>query len=191
MPPRHGAAPVNHAITSFNHVFLPSSALLGSLPKSVTDGVAAASAHSDFLASLWRVGVGTLALSAVTLPALQIASTIAYRYSARRMIHGPDDVPVPIIAVRTQQAPVFTAVAQAYVLRAFYKHAVAIFVDQNPAVDPRVKHAVATVFKAVALRLSQTSHWALSERCGAQGLFACNQIISQLVRQPYISQLEE
>jgi acyl-CoA oxidase len=149
--------------------------LLGEVEKS-------ASPHEDFLRSIWRVAVGTLALSALAIPALQISSTIAYRYSCRRKITGSDGNSIPIISIRTQQAVVFAAIAQAYVLKAFYKHAVALFLSASTSA--KVKHGIATVFKAVALRQAIDSQSALSERCGAQGLFDYNQIISQTVNLP-------
>lgn len=173
LPSRHGSSQVNHAITSFNQVDLPASALLGSLESSN-------SPHLDFLASIWRVAIGTLALSAIALPALQISSTIAYQYSIRRKVHGHKGNLMPILTFRTQQLPVCTAVAQAHVLKALYKHATAHFTDYD--LDPRTRHGIATAVKSVMLEHSQSSHLALSERCGAQGLFGYNQIVSLLVR---------
>ncbi|TFY67384.1 hypothetical protein EVJ58_g1658 [Rhodofomes roseus] len=171
VPTRHGAAPVNHAITRFEHVTLPSAALLGDLEKSD-------SPHQDFLQAIWRVGVGTLSLSATTIPLLQIATLIAFKYSVRRKIGGPDGAPLPIISFRTQQMPIFHAAAQVYVLQALSKHIILRFVDTTA--DHRVRHAAATIFKAATMRQFQTLHLELSERCGAQGLFAYNQIASQL-----------
>lgn len=76
--------------------------------------------------------------------------------------------------------PIFYAVAHAYVLRALYGHVVSRFVDSKA--DPRVRHAYATVFKVASMRRCEALHIELSERCGAQGLFTHNQIVSQLVR---------
>ncbi|KAH9832614.1 acyl-CoA oxidase [Rhodofomes roseus] len=171
VPTRHGAAPVNHAITRFEHVTLPSAALLGDLEKSD-------SPHQDFLQAIWRVGVGTLSLSVITIPLLQIATLIAFKYSVRRKIGAPDGAPLPIISFRTQQMPIFHAAAQVYVLQALSKHIVLRFADTTA--DHRVRHAAATIFKAATMRQCQTLHLELSERCGAQGLFAYNQIVSQL-----------
>lgn len=173
VPPRHGAAPVNHAITHFEHVRLPSSALLGHLDMSETP-------HEDFLVSIWRVSVGTLSLSACAIPLLQIATHIVFKYSTRRTIGGPNGTPLPIIVFRTQQMPIFYAAAQVYVLRALHKWITERFLDKG--LDARVRHAFATIFKAAAMRPCQNLHMALSERCGAQGLFAYNQVVSQLVR---------
>ncbi|EIN11086.1 hypothetical protein PUNSTDRAFT_64010 [Punctularia strigosozonata HHB-11173 SS5] len=169
LPARHGSSPVNHAITMFNRVQLPGTALLGKLSPST-------SAHADFLQSIWRVGVGTLALSSIALPALRISTVIAYRYSLRRTVRDAHGKPQPIISFRTQQVPIYVALAQTYVLDALHKRAVKHFADNTS--DHRVRHGVATVLKSVMMQHSQSSHMVLSERCGAQGLFAYNQIIS-------------
>ena len=123
--------------------------------------------------------MGTLALSCVAVPALQTAAYIAYHYSVRRKIGNPAEGLTSIISFRTQQLPIFSAVAQAYVLVAFQKHAVQMFSDSS--LDQRARHAIATTWKATVMQHSQASHFSLSERCGAQGLFDFNQIISQLV----------
>lgn len=171
IPTRHGATPVNHAITHFTNVKLPAGALLGEVGSK-------ASTHEEFLVAIWRIAVGTLALAAIAIPALQIATHIAYKYSLRRRVGAPN--PIPIISFRTQQIPIFTAVAQTYVLEALQKYVVKHFTDPNA--PHQARHAMATIFKAVVMEHAQTSHFALSERCGAQGLFDYNQIVTQFVR---------
>ncbi|KIY63257.1 acyl-CoA dehydrogenase NM domain-like protein, partial [Cylindrobasidium torrendii FP15055 ss-10] len=168
IPTRHGATPVNHAITHFTNVKLAHGALLGGLGEKPAS-------HEDFLVAIWRISVGTLALAALAIPALQISSYIAYKYSARRLVGAPN--PVPILSFRTQQIPIFTAVAQTYVMTAFQKYVVKHFTD--PASPHQVRHAFSCIFKAVVMEHSQTSHFALSERLGAQGLFDYNQIVTQ------------
>ncbi|EIN05643.1 acyl-CoA oxidase [Punctularia strigosozonata HHB-11173 SS5] len=170
-PTRHGAAPVPHCITSFNRVQLPPSALLGKLSVSVDP-------HSDFLSAIGRIGVGTLCLSSTAVPYLQVASTVAYKYSLRRHVGSPAGKRVPILSFQTQELPVYTAVAQSYVLDALSRYSVKHF--QDPSLDPRARHGVATCLKAAMMSHAQASHYELSERCGAQGLFGHNQIIQQL-----------
>ncbi|KAK0475049.1 acyl-CoA oxidase [Armillaria luteobubalina] len=132
------------------------------------------STHDDFLAAIWRISVGTLALSSVALPATQIAAHIAYKYSLRRKVGIPAQ---PIISFRTQQIPIFTAVAQTYVIETWTKHAIKHFMD--PVADRHARHAIATIYKAVVMEHAQTTHFNLSERLGAQGLFDYNQIVPQ------------
>ncbi|KAG2062739.1 acyl-CoA dehydrogenase NM domain-like protein, partial [Suillus decipiens] len=165
LPPRGGSTPINHALTSFNHVRLPPSALLGDLDKSNR-------MHRDFMHSIWRVAVGSLALGSIAIPDLQMASYIAARYFQRRHVTGVHGNPVPIISYRTQQLPLLHAIAQAFVLRALYKMAIKQFMDKN--LDVRVRHGVAACCKAVMVQHAQFANFALSERLGAQGLFEYN-----------------
>ncbi|KAG1819095.1 acyl-CoA dehydrogenase NM domain-like protein [Suillus subaureus] len=167
LPPRGGSAPVNHALTSFHHVRLPPSALLGDLDKSNR-------IHRDFMSSIWRVAVGSLAIGSIAIPSLQISSYIAGRYFQRRHVTSAHGNPVPILSYRTQQLPLLHAIAQAFVLRALYKWAIEQFMDKN--LDVRVRHGVAACCKAVMVQHAQLANCALSERMGAQGLFEYNRL---------------
>jgi len=167
LPPRGGSTPVNHAITSFDHVRLPFSALLGDLAKSNT-------IHSDFMSSIWRVAVGSLALSSIGIPFLQMSSYISGRYFQRRHVTGVHGKPVPIISYRTQQLPLLTAISQVFVLKALLKWAVKQFMDKD--LDVRARHGVAACCKAVMIQHVQLSTVSLSERLGAQGLFEYNRL---------------
>ena len=61
-----------------------------------------------------------------------------------------------------------------------HKLAVALFMD--PALDPRVRHAVATVHKVAMIQAAQTANLTLGDRCGAQGLYEANQLSAMHVR---------
>ena len=172
LPTRAGANPVDHAITYFDHVHLPKEALLGSLEKPHD-------LRQNFLDVIWRVGVGSLALSNLTIAALRASVYVAGKYSIRRTVTGPDGKPLPIIAFRTQQLPILHTLAQTIVLDAYGKDSAQRFV--SPDLDPRVRHGIAAALKAVMVQHCQSSLYSLAERCGAQGLFEHNQIIqSQL-----------
>ncbi|KAH8085466.1 acyl-CoA dehydrogenase NM domain-like protein [Cristinia sonorae] len=172
MPTRAGANPVDHAITYFDHVRLPKEALLGSLDKPQD-------LRQNFLDVIWRVGVGSLALSNITIACLRAGVYVAGKYSIRRTVTGTDGKPMAIIKFRTQQLPILHALAQTVVLDAYGKESVKRFLD--PSLDPRVRHGLAASLKAVMVQHCQSSLYALAERCGAQGLFEHNQIIqSQL-----------
>ncbi|KAG1803945.1 acyl-CoA dehydrogenase NM domain-like protein [Suillus plorans] len=167
LPPRGGSSPVNHALTSFNHVRLPPSALLGDLAKSNT-------IHRDFMSSIWRVAVGSLAIGSIAIPNLQVASYIAARYFQRRHVTSVYGNPSPIISYRTQQLPLLHAIAQASVLGALYKWGIERFMDKD--LDVRVRHGIAACCKAVMIQHGQVANYALSERLGAQGLFEYNRL---------------
>ncbi|KAL4970661.1 putative acyl-CoA oxidase [Aspergillus stella-maris] len=168
LPTRIGTHPIDHALTLFNHVRLPHSALLGSLKKPVND-------RAQFQSTIYRVGAGTLFVSGVAIPALKLAVYNAAQFSLRRKVTGHDGCLMPVIQFRTQHLPILHAIAQYHVLQAFLNEAAVVF--RNMEVDPQVRHAVATIFKAVALQHFQRSIKALNEGCGWHGFFGENQIL--------------
>ncbi|KZS99908.1 uncharacterized protein LAESUDRAFT_709568 [Laetiporus sulphureus 93-53] len=167
LPQRGGSRPVNHSLTYFHYVRLPRSALLGSLDKPEDPRAA-------FFHNISRVAVGTIAIGSLGIPALQMSSFIAARYSQRRTIVNSAGERKPIIEFWTQKAPIVTAVARAFVMKAMHDKAVSLFLD--PSLDYRVRHAIASIMKVVMIQHAQEAHLTLSERCGAQGLFEVNQL---------------
>ncbi|KAI0633884.1 acyl-CoA dehydrogenase NM domain-like protein [Trametes polyzona] len=166
LPFRGGTHPMMHALTTFRSVRLPPDALLGSLEKPA-DG------HANLMDVIHRVSIGTIALSCLTLPAMQATDTIGALYSLRRQVGSPGRR-TPLLAFRTQHAPILAMAANAYVMQAMQRWAIAQFCDAS--LDKRVRHGIAAVFKSVAMQHSQQGVLAVSERCGAQGMFAHNQL---------------
>ncbi|KAF4426628.1 Acyl-coenzyme A oxidase-like protein, partial [Fusarium austroafricanum] len=82
LPTRPGTKPLDHSITTFNHVQLPSNALLGSPAKPTNE-------RAEFLRHIRRVAVGTLSLSIMGISAIRIGTRIATLYSERRTITAP------------------------------------------------------------------------------------------------------
>lgn len=174
VPPRSGSKPLDHSMTSFDHVRLPPGSVIGSLEES-TD------VRGDFLKSIWRISTGGLALSLGTVSFLSVGVYIAGKYSLRRTVSGPEKgSKMPIIGFRTQQLPILHGLAQVHVLQAFSKFAIPLFRDRN--LHMYVRHGISTIFKATALQHCQSTLLALEERCGAQGLFNYNQIVRGHVR---------
>lgn len=125
---------------------------------------------------IWRITIGTIALGCLALPFMQCYATIGTMYSLRRQI-GPVSDPsrrMPILSFRTQQAPILTVTANAYVMQALQRWAIGRFCDQS--LDSRVRHGIAAIFKGVMVQHSQQGALGVSERCGAQGLFVHNQM---------------
>lgn len=169
LPMRPGIAskPLDHAITTFNHVRLSPKALLGPVSKPKTG-------RDDFLQHIWRVAVGTLSLSIVGLSFIKVATHIAALYSERRTVASPlGRGRVPILSFSTQQRPIVNAWAYSTVLEPYAKWTIKEFM--NPTHSPPVRHALATTFKATVTRASRVLN-DLVERCGWQGLFGYNQI---------------
>jgi acyl-CoA oxidase len=172
LPPRAGSRPIDHALTYFDHVSLPATALLGSLerPKDM---------RQNFLKVIWRVGVGSIALSTLSVPAIKTSAYVAAKYSLRRTVTSPEGKPVPIISFRTQQLPILHALAQTQVLDAFSKYGGALFTQ--PDLSSLTRLGVATSLKAVMVQCTQSTLYSLAERCGAQGLYQYNQIVEYQV----------
>ena len=130
------------------------------------------------------MAVGTIALSSLGVSSLQVASYIAARYSLRRHVVDANGFSKPIISFQTQKQPILTTIAQSFALQAMHKETVTWFMD--PSLDPRVRHAVATVHKVTMIQTAQMANFALGDRCGAQGLFEANQLTAMHVRNLYI-----
>ena len=173
MPSRGGARPVDHAITQFQHVRIARSALLGGLDKPSDE-------RQNFFDCISRVGVGAIAVSVIAIPALSLATHVAARYSFRRTVTSPYGTQVPIWSFRTQQIPILQALARFFVMKAYALEVTTLFSEQTnkPGSDPRVRAGIAAALKACVMQQCQASVLALTERCGAQGLFEENQLIS-------------
>lgn len=172
LPYRGGSGPVNHAITSFNKVRLPPSSLLGSFNTG--------DARRKFQASTWRVATGSVVLGSSCLPLLEIASGIGYMYSLRRTVIDTTQQPTSIFSFSTQKLPIATALCRAVVMRSFRNWVARFFNSENG--DMRVKHAVAACYKATIVQQASLSLHDISERCGAQGLFAHNFFTVKMVK---------
>lgn len=166
LPERGGTTPVSHCITYFNNVRLPADALLGSLEAPTFD-------KANLQEVAWRIAIGSIATGCLAIPLMQVYVTIGTMYSLRRHV-GSADQRIPIMSFRTQQIPLLTATAQVLVMQAFARRAIPLFKDTSLSL--MIRHGLATVLKVVMAQHSQAAAMAISERCGAQGLFAHNQI---------------
>ncbi|EIW75910.1 acyl-CoA oxidase [Coniophora puteana RWD-64-598 SS2] len=167
--PRPGTSPLDFSITRFNNVRVPPSAIVSSDPADLSRPVAPLAAWWD---EVWRIPLGTLAVTAPWISSLKAAAFVAGRYSAHRSLVGKGSEPIPIITFRTQQWPITHAVAVAHVLGAWYPRAAEMSADRS--LDPRVRHALAVIVKTTACRQFQRCVPEIAERCGAQGTFEHN-----------------
>ncbi|EJF60331.1 acyl-CoA dehydrogenase NM domain-like protein [Dichomitus squalens LYAD-421 SS1] len=115
LPRRSGTSPLDFSMTSFNHVFLPASALLGGSLDAPTD------ARSAWWDEVWRIPYGSMAVAAPLMQGLKHVAYIGGQYSLRRhvRVHGP--TPVPIMTFPTQQLAVLYAVAAGTILDVWYR----------------------------------------------------------------------
>ncbi len=179
MPWRAGTRPVGHSITTFSHVNLPSTALLGSLTSTL-------SPRLQFLNSIWRLGIGSATISALIIPGLRLSAYIAAAYSKRRLVTNTLGEIVPIISFRTTQTPIVRALAQAIALEALFKEIRVYFSGQPGSVHQletlQMRNAFAAVFKTTSIYHFRASNLELTDRLGAQGVYIENQLIGLEVR---------
>ncbi|KFA63324.1 hypothetical protein S40285_01805 [Stachybotrys chlorohalonatus IBT 40285] len=174
LPSRAGAKPLDHALTSFDQVVLDRSALLGTMEK-------AHSPRMDFLTQLWRVAVGTLAISLTNVPALKTCAYIAWKHSRGRQVASESGKRVSILEFSTQYGPVLHCAMQGAVMDAYADETIKMFRDQSLRFE--VRHAVATTFKATIIDATQPALAELVDRCGWRGLYGFNQIAEIMLAQ--------
>ena len=140
-------------------------------------------ARHHFLRMIWRVGIGSLSLAALVVPALKMAAYIGANYSVRRKVGSgtAGDQRVPIMSFQTQQLPILHALAQGFVLDAFYRRTTA-WLTEIPLDNMSLRNAISAIVKA-----TMTGHWrrtgiTIVDRCGAQGMFDFNLLLPMEVR---------
>ena len=178
LPVRTGSKPLDHSITTFSHARLPFTALLGSLETPANE-------RENFLSVTGRISVGSLALTMGLLPMLKRSVYVAGKYSINRQILSSKNEPISIISLRTQQQPILHALASIAVLETYTQESIQLF--QDPTLEPAVQHGIVAAFKAVVVQATHSALYALSERCGARGLYAENHIIESLLDSHAIS----
>lgn len=136
----------------------------------------------DFTPLISRVAVGSLALGFACISMVSPSATIGHLYSQRRTVTSNKESPVPIFSFDSQQNPIALATAQAHVLGAFSWSPLVL---SDTALDWRVRCGVAAVAKALMVRQATDTCQAVSDRCGAQGPFGVNQMLSFLVSAPF------
>ncbi|KAI0702044.1 hypothetical protein C8T65DRAFT_579364 [Cerioporus squamosus] len=166
LPARSGTSPLDFSITTFDHVLLPITALLG-------DSLAAPkNPLQAWWSEVWRIPIGTGAVAGPLVQALKHTAYIGCSYSLHRHIVGKTPAPVPLISFWTQRWAMVQALAVARVLDVWYPTVVKQSVDT--ALEPSVRHAYSVIAKAGVARLFQTCMREVIERCGAQGTFEHN-----------------
>jgi hypothetical protein len=104
------------------------------------------------------------------------------------MVMGHDKRPIAVLKFRTQHLPILHAIAQYHVLQAFFIQAAITFRDRRT--DPRIRHGVATTFKAVAVQNFQKSIKAMNDGCGWHGHYEHNQILQSEVRPKEVAHIQ-
>ncbi|RCV48095.1 acyl-CoA oxidase [Marinitenerispora sediminis] len=175
-------SPVDHCLTSFEHVRLPRHAMLaGEHGRLGADGVltsAVGNRRRRFLRSIDRVTTGKLCMSAATLGAVRAALAIAVRYSHHRGISGArGGTRVPVFAHRSHHGPLVSALAASYAMTLLHRETVRMF-RVRPA-DARGRERaerMAAVAKGWVTWNGRRILIECRERCGARALFPANRL---------------
>ncbi|MFD9007321.1 acyl-CoA dehydrogenase [Streptomyces sp. NPDC059582] len=125
--PERGGAPVDHCLTTFDHVPLPRTALLeadhGRLGTDATLHSTVTNRRRRFLSSIHRVTTGKLCMSGAAIGVSRTALTIAVRYAHTRHIAGPKTGQrIPLTAHRSHTGRLLTALATTYAMTFLHRH---------------------------------------------------------------------
>ncbi|KAK0459243.1 uncharacterized protein EV420DRAFT_1269405, partial [Desarmillaria tabescens] len=132
--------------------------------------------RSAFFSNISRVITGTLCMGAFGVSAMSVASCVGARYSLRRQVIDPSTGSSrPIISFSTQYIPVLSAITLSLVFDKFCAYARMLFISET---NPVLRHCVAAIFKATVVKHAKEITLTLGDQCGAQGLFAVNQLSS-------------
>ncbi|MFJ3140828.1 acyl-CoA dehydrogenase [Streptomyces sp. NPDC086843] len=175
--PHRPGAPVDHCLTSFDHLPLPRTALLqahhGRLTDDNTFHSPLGNRRKRFLTSINRVTTGKLCMSAAAVGATRAALTIAVRYSHHRHITGPrPGQHTPLHAHRTHHARLITALATAYAMTLL--HRTVTHQHTHPTPDHPHTERLIAITKAWITWQARTLTTEARERCGAHALFSVN-----------------
>ncbi|GAA2639069.1 acyl-CoA dehydrogenase [Streptomyces axinellae] len=172
---------VDHAITSFDQVTLPRTALLAGEHADLTAEGAFRSGFGSrrrrFLRSIQRVTTGKLCLSGAALGGARAALTIAVRYAHRRHTFAPASRSgVPVFAYRCHQSRLLGATARAYAATFLLREATRRCADRDDAESAETEVLVAAT-KGWVTWQARDLVIECRERCGAQGLLSANRVV--------------
>ncbi|MFF5205995.1 acyl-CoA dehydrogenase [Streptosporangium sp. NPDC000396] len=182
LPERIGA-PVDHCLTSFDHVRLPRHALLESDHGRLVAGGSFTSVLDNprrrFLRSIGRVTVGKLCMSACSLGGARAAVAIAVRYAHTRRTSGLSGGSVPLFAYRSHHSRLLGVLATTYAATVLHRTAVRRWVTCSPDDRAQAEHLVGIAKGWITWQARDVLN-ECRERCGAQGLFPLNGIADYL-----------
>nr|WP_168723521.1 acyl-CoA dehydrogenase [Streptomyces sp. SAT1]ANO42121.1 acyl-CoA oxidase [Streptomyces sp. SAT1] len=176
---------VDHALTSFDRVVLPRTALLsgghGELTADGTFRSTTGSRRRRFLRSIQRVTTGKLCLSAAALGGARAALTISVRHAHRRHTFAPASRSgVPLFAYRCHQTRLLGAVARAYAATFLLRETIrAAGAPQGSGPDDEADVLVAAAKGWITWQARDIA-LECRERCGAQGLLSANRVVDLL-----------
>ncbi|WNI26417.1 acyl-CoA dehydrogenase [Streptomyces sp. ITFR-16] len=180
LPARMGS-PVDHALTSFDQVFVGREALLGGAQgrigedrefRSATEG-----RRRRFLASIGRVTAGRVCMSASAVGSARTTLAIAVRYGGHRHISASrPSPPVPVLAHRSHHGPLAEAMATVFAMSLLHRRVLDRWeaAAGGPAPEREAAERLVDVAKGWITWQARAVIVECRERCGAQGLLENN-----------------
>ncbi|MGW1836032.1 acyl-CoA dehydrogenase family protein [Streptomyces sp. NPDC002067] len=184
--PQTMTAPLDHCVTSFDHVRLPYEAMLqadhGRLLPDGTFTSSVGNRRKRFLASLGRVTPGKLTMSAIGVGSTRHAVAVAVRYAHQRHASGVTaGPPVPLFAYRSHHGPLLDAVAATYAMTLLHRMAVRRWAEAgNGGADREDAERLIAIVKGWVTWRARAVITECRERCGAHGLFLANGMAAQI-----------
>jgi len=179
LPERIGS-PVDHCATSFDHVALPSTALLEVTPGPPDAGATTRGSTGNrrkrFLRSIKRVTEGKLCMSGAAVGVSRTALAIAVRYSYNRLISGPKaGERIPLAAHRSHHGRLLQAVAATYAMTFLHRAAVDRWAGHTQDDEAEAERLI-LVTKGWTTWRARDIVTECRERCGARGMFTVNRL---------------
>ncbi|HEV8555487.1 MAG TPA: acyl-CoA dehydrogenase [Actinophytocola sp.] len=175
----------DNAVTSFDEVRLPGSALLvaDALPTRNSDSGLATTARERFLKSAERIQIGKLFLATSSAAAARAATTIASRHGHRRRTFAPGHSDVAVVSYRSHQKALLDALSDTYGITLLTNAAKRLCQTwwHEPRSPRRALIQRLAVTKAVVTWTAGQVLIDCRERLGAQGMFSANRIADFVV----------
>ncbi|MGW1726768.1 acyl-CoA dehydrogenase family protein [Streptomyces sp. NPDC002306] len=178
--PERGGTPVDHCLTTFDHVRLPRTALLQGAHGRLDDDdhlhSTLGNRRKRFLSSIGRVTLGKLCMSGAAVGVSRTALAIAVRYAHTRHISGPKaGQRIPLAAHRSHSGRLLYALATTYAMTFLHRTALTAWTDHAPA-DQAAAERLVAITKAWTTWQARDIVTESRERCGARGLFTANRL---------------
>ncbi|MFF2324522.1 MULTISPECIES: acyl-CoA dehydrogenase [unclassified Streptomyces] len=180
LPARLGS-PVDHALTSFDQVFVGRDALLGGDHGRIGDDgeftSAVANRRRRLLTSIGRVTSGKISMSACAVGSARATLAVAVRYGGHRYISGPrGSHQVPVMAHRSHHGPLARSMAAVFAMSLLHRRALDRWegLDEDSAPDRAEAERLVAVAKGWITWQARDVIVECRERCGAQALLENN-----------------
>ncbi|MEU2247886.1 acyl-CoA dehydrogenase [Streptomyces sp. NPDC019224] len=179
LPARMGS-PVDHSLTSFDHVFVGREALLtGPQGRIDDDGVfrsAVEGRRRRFLASIARVVTGRICMSASAVGSARATLAVAVRYGGHRHVSAGRGSRLPVLAYRTHHGPLAEAMATVFAMSLLHRRVLARWeaAEAGPEPEREAAERLVDIAKGWITWQARAVIVESRERCGAQGLLENN-----------------